>query len=309
MAVAYPALNRRQTGCNPHQALKRRTPAQSPRRRTASSTALSAEPPHGCRHDDTGYRSLGGWPGTRASANSRRRTFPGRREWTGRCCAAFASLRPHTLGSKALISPFGFPPFQMRSLPTTRGGGGDQELGRQQPDEPAHGATEGLQPRDPQHSFCGNKFSRLQLHKLESVFQRAQYPDVFTGKDSATYCKKPAAGESCRGQLSFTGNQMPILAFRIYKLSLEKLMFMEHSHGRWPRPIKELHLIFDIWGIVVLSHGLEFMKYDNHDGKSEHCNENGNEPQWPAKQNLQEYRLVHYLYSTVQANWYERECA
>lgn len=66
-----------------------------------------------------------------------------------------------------------------------RGGGGDgggdeeeEEEPPQQQDE-ASAAAEGPQPQDPQQRLLRGLFTRLELKELESVFQRAQYPDVF----------------------------------------------------------------------------------------------------------------------------------
>ncbi|KAM8896095.1 uncharacterized protein AAEQ78_005026 [Lycaon pictus] len=70
-----------------------------------------------------------------------------------------------------------------------RGGGGDgggdeeeEEEPPQQQDE-ASAAAEGPQPQDPQQRLLRGLFTRLELKELESVFQRAQYPDVFARKD------------------------------------------------------------------------------------------------------------------------------
>ncbi|CAD7682655.1 unnamed protein product [Nyctereutes procyonoides] len=65
------------------------------------------------------------------------------------------------------------------------GGGGDEEQEEQPPQQQdeASAAAEGPQPQDPQQRLHRGLFTRLELKELESVFQRAQYPDVFARKD------------------------------------------------------------------------------------------------------------------------------
>ncbi|XP_058391273.1 rhox homeobox family member 1-like [Diceros bicornis minor] len=67
------------------------------------------------------------------------------------------------------------------------GGGWEPPQQEQQLQEPSHVAPEGLQPRDRQPGLPRHTFTGLRLKGLESVFQRTQYPDVFSARKELAF--------------------------------------------------------------------------------------------------------------------------